>query len=144
MKTPANIQNVSEKTFNGELIVSDQKKPISTTASAKIKSNKISISFILDGELIAFTAVKNEQDQFMVSEKVMDDFILTGISHREGKKKMTHVELARDTNTLCFHVIIDFFTGESKEVYFYGTHGKVSKWSKLKRSNVLRTVAALV
>lgn len=142
MHQAGNTQKSNEKMFNGEIVVSDHKKAVAASASAIIKSNKISISFVLDNELIAFTAVKNEADEFVVNEKVLDDFILTGASRGSKKNRLSQVVLGQNSDTLEFHIIIDFFTGESKEITFRGGFGKAVK-KKVRRNLFMRTVAAL-
>ena len=142
MHKPDKSNTSGEKIFNGELVVSDIKKSIPTSASADIKNNKISVSFLFEGELIVFTASKNENGRLEISEKVMDDFILTGVSRVKNGKKSPQVQINKELTELRFHLVIDFFTGVSKEIYFSGSYGKAPK-KKQKRNFFLRSVAGL-
>lgn len=112
------------KKYIGDLAVSEE--PNSHPSSITIKKlNKLLVKVIFnhDSEEYSFRAMLSDQKEGVLmnlQEKVVDDFIMTGLSGFLPLKPNVHGGFIHRLSGLYFHVKLDYFKGETREFYFFG------------------------
>ena len=141
MKNTNSVSN--EITYSGELMHSNMKKPLQTSVAVSYAKHKVVISFVSNGELIDFTVRADQNGRLSVSEKVMDEYILSGFSSGFGEDQSSPVTIGKNRKTISFRIIIDYFTGQCDEIFFEGALPGTRVITK-KRKSFFRTVAGMV
>lgn len=83
----------------------------------------VKVTFNLQGQEYMFRAMLSEQEEgtlMLIQDRVSRDYIITGMSGFMYQKPNVHGGFVKRLGSFYFHLTIDSFHGESKEVYFMG------------------------